>query len=52
MIDRDVVNYDVPISDLFANFLHNWGTLSPVLVLLFGVLTGFFFLKLLNRFRD
>lgn len=30
------------IGDLFANFAVNWGTLMPVLVLLFGILFGSF----------
>lgn len=43
------VNYRPPIEDLFANFLHNWNTLSPALYLLYGVLTAFFLLGLLKR---
>lgn len=27
-----------PISDLFANLALNWGTLTPVLSLLFGII--------------
>lgn len=43
------VNYSPPISDLFANFAHNWNTLSPALWLLFGVLAGYFILKIVKR---
>lgn len=43
------VSYSPPISDLFANFALNWNTLSPALWLLYGVLAGFFILKILKR---
>ena len=25
------INYSPPVQDLFSNFTHNWGTLTPVL---------------------
>jgi hypothetical protein len=41
------------MNDLFRNFTLNWGTLSPVLWVLYGVLFGFFVLKLLKeKFTD
>lgn len=43
------VTYSPPMKDLFANFAFNWDTLSPVLWLLYGILAGFFFLKILFR---
>lgn len=43
------VGYKPPINDLFANFAHNWLTLSPALWLLYGVLAGFFILMILKR---
>lgn len=46
------LNYSVPIGDLFANFSHNWATLWPILALLFGVLAGFFFIKMLMKFNN
>jgi hypothetical protein len=39
------IPYSPPIEDLFANFQHNWGTLSPALFLLFGILFAFFMAK-------
>lgn len=47
------VSYRPPIEDLFANFALNWSTLSPVLYLLFGTLTAFFFIGLvLKHFKN
>lgn len=43
------ISYRPPISDLFANFAHNWQTLSPALWVLYGVLAGFFILMILKR---
>ena len=37
------------VPDLLANFAINWFTLSPVLVVLFGILFGFW---LLRRFKE
>lgn len=46
------IPYSPPIADLFANFTHNWGTLSPVLAVLFGVIFGTFVIrKILKRVR-
>jgi len=44
------INYSPPISDLFANFGHNWQTLSPALWLLYGTLTAFMILALIKKF--
>jgi hypothetical protein len=40
------------MGDLFANFAHNWNTLSPALWLLFGVLIAFFYLKVIKKLND
>jgi hypothetical protein len=43
------VNYSPDINDLFANFYHNWDTLSPALWLLYGTLFAFFLLGVLKK---
>ena len=43
------VNVDAPISDLFANFWMNWGTLFPVVAILLGV---FFATFLIRKLKD
>lgn len=42
------VKYSPDITDLFHYFGINWSTLSPALWVLFGVLAGFFILKILK----
>lgn len=42
------VTYSPDIHDLFFYFGINWSTLAPALYLLFGVLFGFFVLKILK----
>jgi len=45
------VTYSPDINKLFYFFGINWETLSPALYVLFGVLFGFFVLKIMkNRF--
>lgn len=43
------IPYSPPIGDLFANVQHNWGVLTPVLSLLFGIL---FFGFLAKKIKD
>lgn len=37
------------MGDLFSNFALNWYTLSPILIILFGILISFTYL---SRFKD
>lgn len=47
------INYSPPISDLFANLQFNMSTLSPALVILFGILfAGYLIKKIKDRFID
>jgi len=39
------VNYRPPIEDLFANFQHNFVTISPALFLVCGVLFAFYVIR-------
>lgn len=39
------ITWAPPVGDLISNFTHNWGTLMPVLVLLFGILFGTFVIR-------
>lgn len=43
------IPYSPPIQDLFANFQHNWATLTPVLAVLFGILFFSFVAKKLIK---
>lgn len=46
------IPFSPPIGDLFANFGHNWNTLMPVLVVLFGIIFATFVIKkVMNRLR-
>lgn len=46
------VSYRPDIGNLFEYFAINWETLSPALWVLFGILFGFFVLRIVFKLKD
>lgn len=49
MYEVPTVNISLDVREIIGNFLINWRTLGPILWLLFGTLSAFFFLLIIKN---